>query len=247
MNALANADILHGYGNGKFGPNDTMTWAHVYYVMFGLLGIDGKYLPETLREDGVVTFDTKADIVDQVLGITPHFSSYNQPINRAEATMLVTLVYSLAAGNYYDGAYKFYKEHNYYDRYTSAKVLAEKAVANGNKKWTIADIPDGKLAKSLVDGTQSDGKGANLIEYAYTLGIVKGMDSKGTLNAAGNLTRAQFCQMLYNAGILGCVYPIFIGTARSYSLWCYLNAHYTDGTVNPDFDAGLPGYGGNIG
>ncbi|MDE6107756.1 MAG: hypothetical protein K2F83_03665 [Oscillospiraceae bacterium] len=39
------------------------------------------------------------------------------------------------------------------------------------------------------------------IMLAYKYGIVHGTDAKGTCNPLGNLTRAELCQMLYNAGI----------------------------------------------
>lgn len=109
--------------------------------------------------------------------------------------------------------------------------LAQTAVANGAKEWKLSDIPDSaKLAKySSYDGASiyssvTDGRAVvdvpNILR-AYTLGLVNGADSKGTLNPDGNLTRAGFCQLLYNAGIFGFIKP----SAWSYSFNFASNLH----------------------
>ena len=38
---------------------------------------------------------------------------------------------------------------------------------------------------------------------AYQMGIVQGTDGSMTCNPTGTVTRAQFCQMLYNMGVTG--------------------------------------------
>lgn len=226
VNALANAGILHGYGKGKFGPNDTITWEQVYYVLFGLLGLENGYLPKTCNPDGVVTYATKVDVVNQFLSLdkTSIGLDLKKPINRAQATELVALLYSLSAMNFNVRREYTPKANNYYGIYGRA----QQAIANGRKNWTWDDIPDGKLADS-IGHIIGDATRYELIPLAYTVGIVKGVDGKGTLNAAGSLTRAEFCQMLYNAGILGCMYPEFVSRALNTCLYDYMLDYCTDG------------------
>lgn len=248
VNALANAGILNGYGNGKFGPLDTMTWQHVYYIMFTLLGINGEYLPTTMDDSQTPSYDTKARIVDLVLYIQ-HHDDLSQPVNRAEAVALITMLYSVSAMNI-DLMPKYSTEYSIH--FGPAAVRADEAVANGAKRWTVDDIPDGQKAVALLkDFSYYSGIGGDLLGYAYTIGIVRGVDSKGTLNAAGSLTRAEFCQMLYNAGILGCVYPyVCVVSMPGVYFEDYMMGHYVDGTPvegykgtnMPAFNSGAAGY-----
>ena len=91
-----------------------------------------------------------------------------------------------------------------------------------SKVWTAEDIPDwyniaekapyiaanGMLSieAGLCDVVSGDyrcthyWKEKNILK-AYNYGIISGIDDTHTFNASGTLTRAELCQMLYNAGI----------------------------------------------
>lgn len=94
-----------------------------------------------------------------------------------------------------------------------------------NVKYTVADIPDWDvIEKNAVPrcyvngypcyGNTHDWKAANILT-AYNLGVVGGVDAAGTFAPSMPLTRAQVCQILYNAKL---VQPV-----EAY--------HYLDGTM----------------
>ena len=58
--------------------------------------------------------------------------------------------------------------------------------------------PDG----ILPDGMQVDERYLAGVVSAYAAGIVSGKDESGTMEPDSPITRAQFCQMLYNAGLV---------------------------------------------
>lgn len=224
VNVLANNGVLQGDGQGHFYPYGVMTWQHVYYVMFGILGMDLNLTPQTYRDDVPVSFESKAGVVNRILGIYQP-DDLGRPVTRAEAAYVITAFYGISKNMTPNNGFldlKYTQEH-----------CADKAVANGAKRWTLAEIPDGQLATSLIKEIRgfSDKMDIAMIENAYTLGIVHGVDAIGTMNAAGSLTRAEFCQMLYNAGFIGYTGYTYIYTMSTLDLYNYMNSHYTDGTL----------------
>ena len=86
----------------------------------------------------------------------------------------------------------------------------------GDGDWTWDKIPDGEVVLNGVEprriATMGDGSqlkvflsthywNAQDVLNAYNLGIIDGVDSAGTCNPSGTMTRAQACQMIYNAGL----------------------------------------------
>lgn len=86
----------------------------------------------------------------------------------------------------------------------------------GNGDWTWDKIPDGEIILNGVEPrritTMGDGSQVKVFQSthywnaqdilnAYNLGIIDGVDSAGTCNPTGTMTRAQACQMIYNAGL----------------------------------------------
>ena len=62
---------------------------------------------------------------------------------------------------------------------------------------TVGGQPDNRTVKEkTVDACE------NAVCRAYNLGLIQGVDSKGTFNPYGTLTRGQLAQMLYNVGWL---------------------------------------------
>ena len=60
---------------------------------------------------------------------------------------------------------------------------------------TVGGKPDNRTVKEkTVDVCEAD------ICLAYNLGMIGGVDSKGTFDPYGTLTRGQLAQMLYNMG-----------------------------------------------
>lgn len=268
VNTLANSGIIKGVGNNKFNPNGTITWQQMYWLLERLLGVDGKYIPTSTHSSDGTPQLTIEKVVGAVMGWSDDMTPANDttPVTRAEAVSIIATLYSLRLDNYEIGIEYGYGADGAWNGYWVNNAVAgraQEAVANGAKEWTVDMIPDGdKLVElalskriqgsmktsyikyadaSIYDSTYS-GKEvidiANILR-AYTLGLVNGKDGKGTLDPAGNLTRAEFCQLLYNAGVFGCVYPdVNLYASRlsgSYNLnvshlqW-YMNAYRTDGT-----------------
>lgn len=80
--------------------------------------------------------------------------------------------------------------------------------------WTWDDIPDADVVQKGTEhqwktnggGTYPDYRGTHYwkpltILNAYNYGITNGIDSTGTCNPSGTMTRAQACKMLYEAGL----------------------------------------------
>ncbi|MCI9264170.1 MAG: S-layer homology domain-containing protein [Oscillospiraceae bacterium] len=89
-------------------------------------------------------------------------------------------------------------------------------VVMGDGDWTWDKIPDGEIILNGVEPrritTMGDGSQVKVFQSthywnaqdilnAYNLGIIDGVDSAGTCNPTGTMTRAQACQMIYNAGL----------------------------------------------
>ena len=266
VNALANAGILKGVGNNKFAPDEIITWQQMYWILERLLGINGEYIPTSTDDMNI------QQVVGAVMGWSDLALPANDktPVTRAEAFSIIATLYSLRADNYEAGkAYHAATGDGKGVWANSALAgLAQNAVVNGAKEWKLTDIPDYQALLDMyydydhdfnlasLSATPYDSiyatvaTGTNVIDIpnilrAYTLGLVKGSDGKGTMNPAGKLTRAQFCQLLYNAGIFGCIYPHIntlccagngsMGNLNTYALQQYMQTHATDGTpVNPD-------------
>lgn len=218
VNALAHTGIINGIGNDMFDPGSPITWRQMYWILERLLGVNDEYIP--ISTNAADTYQIIGALMGWHDSVTP--AANGTPVTRAEAVSIVATLYSLRLDNYrkgidygYDatGAWKGYWVNN------AVSGLAQEAVANGAKEWKLSDIPD---ADKLLELTKSDQSGASIYDStygatyvidvanilrAYTLGIVSGYDDAGTLGPADTLTRAQFCQMLYNAGVFGCVYP----------------------------------------
>ena len=266
VNALANTGIIKGVGNNKFNPNGAITWQQMYWILERLLGIDGEYIPT-----GTNVLDI-TEVVGAVMGWGDNQLPANDktPVTRAEAVSIIATLYSLHPDNYSIGVtYGYDADHEWNGYWVNNAIAgrAQEAVANGTKEWTVSDIPDGgKLVELALSKRIKNLAFSNDIKYAdasiydttwsakevidvanilraYTLGLVNGKDSKGTLDPAGNLTRAEFCKLLYNAGIFGCIYPDvnayacksgIVGNLNVSNLKWYMNAYRTDGTSVED-------------
>ena len=266
VNALAHTGIINGVGNNLFDPNSPITWKQMYWILERLLGVNGEYLPTATYYEGEQIIGIE-EIVGAAMGWNDNSVPANDktPVNRAEAISIVATLYSLRSGyfggsNYVDSATGL-KDGYWVNNAVAAD--AQKAVANGAKAWTVKDIPDGaklvELAESYTDYTSrstltdyadasiydSPFHSTNVIDIAnilraYTLGLVRGKDSNGTMDPTGTLTRAEFCQMLYNAGVFGCVYPavdyyrcsgnLVVGNLNVSHLQAYLRNNRIDGT-----------------
>lgn len=93
--------------------------------------------------------------------------------------------------------------------------VMEKALGTASQTYNWNDIPD---AARVQEGVEASGfymdRGEKILTYAgthywnadnillaYNLGITNGVDSTGTCNPEGLMTRAQACKMLYDAGL----------------------------------------------
>lgn len=226
--AMADAGAVNGYGNGKFGPNDPVTygqffliimrlcWPEAYkdgdltataegldaYVRAMLLASvylragmfaqssqvyavkDGQLVPANEWWKGTIFEQEYGPIPDQWKDVTPN-TYKNTPVQRGQA---MTYLANIA---------------RFKNLYTAVNDVSE------------ADIPDWNIIAAndifTVYGSRDNGSIAirlgvptlrkEAVLKAYQYGIVQGTDSNMTCNPLGTVTRAQFCQMLYNMGL----------------------------------------------
>lgn len=171
---LTEGGLFGGYGNGKFGPNDTITFGQFKIVMSRLTG--GKaYGP--------------------VSGIDLSTSVNRTPMTRGATAMYL---YNTCKSHY------GYSHRLVNDSITSVDDFPDsEAIID----WFY--LFDTELYSSYgagrimgADRTSSRNAANAYVVPAVQRGWFRGVDSQGTFNAAGTLTRAQFCQVLYNAGWL---------------------------------------------
>lgn len=177
---LTEGGLFGGYGNGKFGPNDTITFGQFKIVMSRLTG--GKaYGP--------------------VSGIDLSTSVNRTPMTRGATAMYL---YNTCK-SYYVGSFPKASDITSVDDFPDSEAIID---------WFY--LFDTELYSSYgagrimgADRTSSRNAANAYVVPAVQRGWFRGVDSQGTFNAAGTLTRAQFCQVLYNAGWLTADFPRF--------------------------------------
>jgi len=166
--ALANG-IISGYGDGRFGPNDPVTWAQLMTIIYRNVDYGGDMYPDVeywnnnykvdhwARPAVCWCIDSLVVLEEDVMrGKTVPNEILNSPMNREQAIYALSR-YAMGNRATFDG-----KDHN---------------------------IPD----LSSVSEKYREG-----IKLAYQCGLTGGMDSTGRFNPKGAVTRAQVCQMFYS-------------------------------------------------
>lgn len=212
---LTEGGLLAGYGGGKFGPNDSLTRAQTAIIFTRLVGNQpgGNVLGYEIFEDNAVASRAFAAIfyagrLEEGLG------GGKVTFNKTETATMKN------AGGVNGGMLTSISTNGVIGSTTNAIYDAwYSSVAAGrdvNPITSVDDLPDGDAIHQWIDenyemmGKVLIMKSATKDEIiaaceraicrAYNLGMIGGVDSKGTFDPYGALTRGQIAQIFYNAG-----------------------------------------------
>lgn len=212
---LTEGGLLAGYGGGKFGPNDSLTRAQTAIIFTRLVGNQpgGNLLGYEIFEDNAVASRAFAAIfyagrLEEGLG------GGKVTFNKTETATMKN------AGGVNGGMLTSISTNGVIGSTTNAIYDAwYSSVAAGrnvNPITSVDDLPDGDdihqwinenwemMGKVLImkSATKEQIIAAceRAICRAYNLGMVGGVDSKGTFAPDAPLTRGQISQILYNMG-----------------------------------------------
>ena len=172
---LTEGGLFHGYGNGKFGPDDTITWGQFQLVMSRL---------------------TWGQAYGDESGI-----DLNTDMNKMVMTRGLTAVQMVKTYNKYCFGYYSYPNNTF----TSVDDFPDSAdIINWCYIYQTELYPLVNNGAHIMGADMDSARSAatNYILKSYTLNMFKGVDDKGTFAPYVSLTRAQFCQILYNMGWL---------------------------------------------
>ena len=212
---LTEGGLLAGYGGGKFGPNDSLTRAQTAIIFTRLVGNQpgGNVLGYEIFEDNAVASRAFAAIfyagrLEEGLG------GGKVTFNKTETATMKN------AGGVDGGMLTSISTNGVIGSTTNAIYDAwySSVTAGGNVTpiTSVDDLPDADAIHQWIDenyemmGKVLIMKSATKDEIvaaceraicrAYNLGMVGGVDSKGTFDPYGALTRGQIAQIMYNMG-----------------------------------------------
>ena len=212
---LTEGGLLAGYGGGKFGPNDSLTRAQTAIIYARLVGNQpgGNVLGYEIFEDNTVASRAFTAIF--------YAGRLEESLGGGSTTLTQTETATLKdAGSVNGGMLTQISSSGKFGITTNAIYDAwYSSVAAGRDVTPITsvdDLPDGDdIHKWIDENYEIMGKvlimqGATKDEIvaaceraicrAYNLGMIGGVDSEGTFNPYGALTRGQISQILYNVG-----------------------------------------------
>lgn len=215
---LTEGGLLNGYGNGKFGPNDNLTRAQVAFVYTRLIGNEVRGSGDLLGYKSYQDNAT-ADRAFATMWLAGNLTRKGGGHSLTEyETSLVKdaggLAYSISSngqfGSMWGAVYDNWrasldggKDPSTY--ISSVDDLPDAATIHQwiEENWELA----GKVM--LVQGTKDEIVKAceDAICRIYNLGMIAGVDSEGTFNPYGTLTRGQMATILWRAGWIeaGCL------------------------------------------
>ena len=210
---LTEGGMLAGYGNGKFGPNDSLTRGQVTIIRTRLIGNElpkdylnwgNGYKPYADTATASRAFAAIA-LMDMI-----NNSGGTKPLTEYETSLVKDasgLYYSISSSGRFASMWGAV-----YDNWRAGLDAGK----NINYRGSINDFPDANEIHNWINenwelmrnvlylsGYTKDEvitECENLLLCAYNLGMVSGVDSKGTLDPYGALTRGQVSQMLWNMG-----------------------------------------------
>lgn len=213
---MTEGNLLAGYGNHLFGPNDTLTKEHLYIIMARLVDYSTAGNGNKEAASRAYSVILLSDYIAKG-GVTT-LTAYETDIARASGVsggLLVDLSSNGVIGTMWQGVYDNWRASLTAGRSTDyIASLSEIPDADNIRKWIdenweemadLLNINSPGAYASRYDRTVATCEQA--ICRAYNLGMVSGYDSAGSFGPYNNLTRAQLSQMLYNMGWIeaGCL------------------------------------------
>ena len=179
---MAENGILGGYGNGKFGPDDPLTYQQLWTILDRICNYEGDLW--TMNGNDIWAKET---------------------VSRGAAA------YTMAGGRWSARLNKGHTYYDIVMKNRANHIINETAVESLNdfpdgetiRTWSIEyatdylnDHPDQMDSVSHMSSKLQED-----IVNAYNYDFFAGVDSQGTFSPYSNLTRAQLCQALYRAGV----------------------------------------------
>lgn len=202
---LTEGGLLAGYGNGKFGPNDTLTKEQVHIIYTRMLGqtpYPNGNQEVASRAYAAIWFTGRALTNNGTFVLTAYETQLAKDCGNLLSRVTSNGVTSI--GSMQRGVYDCWRANlaagkniNYINSIDELPDAAE------IRKWIDANWMEMKTVL-LMTGSYTKDEVAAMCEksicWAYNLGLVGGVDSKGTFAPNAPLTRGQLSQILYNMG-----------------------------------------------
>ena len=217
--ALTEGGLLKGYGGGLFGPDDPITKGQVSILVTRLVGNEvmgdgGSYAPYSdntpaSRAFAAIWYAGRLS----ASGGSKSLTFYETSLAKDAAGLVYSISSSGELGSMWTAVYDNWRAGLAAGkdiRYISS--LDELPDAGEIRQWidenweqmasllhtnapTVGGTPDNRTVKEKTADTCE-----MAICRAYNLGLIGGVDSEGTFDPYGALTRGQLAQMLYNMG-----------------------------------------------
>lgn len=199
---LTEGGLLAGYGNGKFGPNDTLTKEQVHIIYTRMLGqtpYPNGNKEVASRAYAAIWFTGRA-----LTGGVHVMTNYETQLAKDCGNLIVRISSDGTIGSMQRGVYDCWR----------ANLAAGRTI---NYIDSVDELPDADAIHTWIDANWQEMKSILLLTgsytkeqivavceqsicWAYNLGLVGGVDSKGTFAPGSPLTRGQLAQILYNMG-----------------------------------------------
>ena len=210
---LTEGGLLAGYGGGKFGPDDALTRGQVAIIVTRLVGnpMPDDYLnwgngykpyADNATASRAFAAIRLMDLIDRTGG-EKLLTEYETSLVKNSGGLCRSISSSGRFASMWTAVYDNWR----------AGLAAGKQI---NYRTSIEDFPDSTAIHQWIDenwelmgdvlylqGYTKDEiveQCENLLLCAYNLGMVSGVDDKGTFAPDAPLTRAQVSQMLFNMG-----------------------------------------------
>ena len=206
---LTEGDLLAGYGNNKFGPNDTLTKEQLNIIITRMAGGDPYYNGNKESASRAYAVIWLADYICK--GNIKTLTAYETEIARTSGVsggLLVNISSNGVIGGMWQCVYDNWRASLNAGRSTDyIASLDEIPDADNIRNWieenweemaSLLNINNPANYASTHDRVVATCEQA--ICRAYNLGMVSGYDSAGTFGPYDTLTRAQLAQMMYNMG-----------------------------------------------
>ncbi len=206
---LTDGGILSGYGDGKFGPNDTLTRAQLNYIRSRLL--KGNASTASVNDTTINGYKPRQDHAIATRAFTAiALTGYMPEWRKVSLTKYERSLIADSAGLSSDDRYKTMMYESVYDTWRPSLNKDVKYRSSIDQFPDAAEIhkwidENAELMRDvlILNGDTHDQLVKDCEKYflrAYNLGMFNGVDSQGTFNPYGSITRGQLCKALYNVG-----------------------------------------------